>query len=178
MEFKAAICPSCGGKLQLPNDVKTVKCMYCGVDIAVREAVNLSGRVKGYTEAQIQEVEVPTLPNNELFNPYYVWGGVFLLATFLSLGISPVLSAFFAVPTLIIIIVFIIKNKDKESNQENTSNKPKPTMIIYEGLCPYCNSLLVIGAEHQAKDCPICEKRIVIRDSKFYSVDNPISITG
>jgi hypothetical protein len=37
--FKAATCPSCGGALQLPDDRATVKCMYCGVDVIVREAI-------------------------------------------------------------------------------------------------------------------------------------------
>lgn len=39
MNFKAAICPSCGGQLQVPDDRDSVKCMYCGSDIVVREAI-------------------------------------------------------------------------------------------------------------------------------------------
>jgi tetratricopeptide (TPR) repeat protein len=40
MEFKAAICPNCGGELKLPDDKKVLKCMYCGKDIVVEEAIN------------------------------------------------------------------------------------------------------------------------------------------
>lgn len=39
MTFKAAVCPSCGGELQVPDNRDTVKCMYCGTDIIVREAI-------------------------------------------------------------------------------------------------------------------------------------------
>ena len=39
MEFKAAICPNCGGDLQLPDDKKVLKCMYCGKDIIVEDAI-------------------------------------------------------------------------------------------------------------------------------------------
>lgn len=39
MEFKAAICSSCGGQLQVPVDRDSVKCMYCGTDIIVRQAI-------------------------------------------------------------------------------------------------------------------------------------------
>lgn len=39
MTFKAAICPSCGGQLQVPDDRDSVKCMYCGTDIVVRQAI-------------------------------------------------------------------------------------------------------------------------------------------
>ena len=39
MELKAAICPNCGGDLRLPEDKKVLKCMYCGKDIIVSEAI-------------------------------------------------------------------------------------------------------------------------------------------
>jgi len=38
-ELKAAICPYCGGDLRVPEDRTTVKCMYCGKDILVRQAI-------------------------------------------------------------------------------------------------------------------------------------------
>lgn len=41
MGFQAAKCVQCGGALQVPDDRDIVKCMYCGVDIVVREAINL-----------------------------------------------------------------------------------------------------------------------------------------
>lgn len=39
VEFKAAKCPNCGGNLQLPNNIENVKCLYCGSDIIVRDAI-------------------------------------------------------------------------------------------------------------------------------------------
>jgi tetratricopeptide (TPR) repeat protein len=41
MEFVSAKCPQCGGALQVPDDRDNVKCMYCGTDVLVREAINL-----------------------------------------------------------------------------------------------------------------------------------------
>ncbi len=43
MEFQDAKCPNCGGALQLPGDLKTAKCIYCGADIIVRDAINAVG---------------------------------------------------------------------------------------------------------------------------------------
>jgi len=45
MVFKAAICPSCGGSLQVPDDRDSVKCMYCGTDIIVRQAIQAGAGV-------------------------------------------------------------------------------------------------------------------------------------
>lgn len=39
MTFTAAICPSCGGALQVPDDRTVVKCMFCGVDVIVKDAI-------------------------------------------------------------------------------------------------------------------------------------------
>lgn len=39
MEFKPAQCPSCGGSLQLPDDRKSVNCMYCGATVVVNDAI-------------------------------------------------------------------------------------------------------------------------------------------
>ncbi len=39
MGFQAARCPSCAGDIQVPTDRDVVKCMYCGVDVVVREAI-------------------------------------------------------------------------------------------------------------------------------------------
>ncbi len=52
MAFKAAICPSCGGQLQVPDDRDSVKCMYCGSDIIVRQAIQaVSGiNIQNYLE--------------------------------------------------------------------------------------------------------------------------------
>jgi tetratricopeptide (TPR) repeat protein len=41
MAFVAAVCPQCGGNLQVPDDRDIVKCMYCAVDVVVRQAIQL-----------------------------------------------------------------------------------------------------------------------------------------
>src|SRR5688572_19318368 len=50
MTFKPAQCPNCGGALQLPDNVNTVNCMYCGTSIVVREAIQAAalGNVKNW----------------------------------------------------------------------------------------------------------------------------------
>jgi tetratricopeptide (TPR) repeat protein len=39
MTFRPAQCPTCGGSLQLPDDHATVRCLYCGGTVIVREAI-------------------------------------------------------------------------------------------------------------------------------------------
>ena len=39
MELKPAICPFCGADLRLPEDKKVLKCMYCGRDVIVHDAI-------------------------------------------------------------------------------------------------------------------------------------------
>ena len=52
MTLKAAICPSCGGALQVPDDHVDVKCLYCGVDVLVHEdSRSAAGRVKELASA-------------------------------------------------------------------------------------------------------------------------------
>ena len=49
MTFVAAKCPECAGALQVPDDRDTVKCMYCGVDVIVRQAIQLvAGNAKHF----------------------------------------------------------------------------------------------------------------------------------
>ena len=49
MTFVAATCPACAGALQVPDDRDIVKCMYCGVDVVVRQAIKLiSGDVSNF----------------------------------------------------------------------------------------------------------------------------------
>ena len=38
------------------------------------------------------------------------------------------------------------------------------------GKCPYCNSDISVPGNAMATDCPICQKRIKIKDDKFYKV--------
>lgn len=41
MDFQAAKCPSCNGELRIPDDRDIIKCMYCGLDIKVRDVINV-----------------------------------------------------------------------------------------------------------------------------------------
>lgn len=43
MAFEAAKCPNCGANIQVPSDRDVAKCMYCGKDIVVREAIRAGG---------------------------------------------------------------------------------------------------------------------------------------
>src|SRR5256885_16023073 len=52
MKLKAAICPSCGAALQVPDDQADVKCLYCGIDVLVREdSRSDAGRVEALPTA-------------------------------------------------------------------------------------------------------------------------------
>lgn len=53
MAFKAAVCPRCFGDLRVPDDRDVVKCMYCGVDVIVREAIKI----------KVQSADVDNLMN-------------------------------------------------------------------------------------------------------------------
>jgi hypothetical protein len=52
--------------------------------------------------------------------------------------------------------------------------KPKVTIIGYEGHCPYCDTKITLKPDVLGENCPACQKRIVLRDLKFYSVDTPV----
>ena len=41
MKFIPAKCPSCNGELQVPEDKDYVICMYCGVNVKVRDAIKV-----------------------------------------------------------------------------------------------------------------------------------------
>jgi len=60
MAFKAAICPSCGGALQVPENSAEVKCQYCGVDVLVREdAHSETGSVEALPSASRSKTPSP-----------------------------------------------------------------------------------------------------------------------
>jgi len=42
MKFVAARCPACNGELQVPDNKDFIKCMYCGVDVKVRDAISVN----------------------------------------------------------------------------------------------------------------------------------------
>ena len=187
MNFKSALCPSCGGKMQMPDDVSMVKCMYCGVDVIVKEAIRLAltGRVKEFTQATAIEKVIERKPydiendKKQTLIMIAIFGGMgLMLALFVGssekafgiiLGIT-----FFVFLPIILIIRYKSHQKALEAD-EKMKDKP-PTVIVtgYSGQCPYCSSSITLKANVPGDNCRACEKRIVIRDSKFYSVDTPI----
>ena len=40
MEFLKGVCPHCKGELQIPQDRETIICMYCGKELAVKDALS------------------------------------------------------------------------------------------------------------------------------------------
>ncbi len=182
MNFKPALCPSCGGKMQIPNDVNTVKCMYCGVDVIVREAIRLAGRVKGFTQATAIEKIIEWKPfdieSAKKRNYMMIFAsGVLCLSVAIcaggGLGISIVVAYFIFAP----IMYFILTSHLKKIQLANEKMSKKGATVIltgYKGRCPYCDTSISLKANSLGDNCPACHKRIVIRDSKFYSVETPI----
>jgi hypothetical protein len=87
----------------------------------------------------------------------------------------PVFLAVFS--TIIVIVLYVATSGAAKRSAEKMRNEVRPEKILvaYKGLCPYYDSSISIKADVLGDDCPACHKRIVIRDSKFYSVDTPIS---
>lgn len=100
-KFKAATCPNCGGDLQLPTNVESVNCMYCGTEIVVQDTLAKSDDTKdiqtllsmadtaldgsNYEEAcsyynQILEIDLTN---------YYAWSGKAISAAWLSTSQNP-----------------------------------------------------------------------------------------
>lgn len=183
MNFKPAICPSCSGNLQIPNNLKIVKCMYCGLDVIVQEAIQLAGRVKNFTEATaIEKLEerIPfdekqaksssyIIPLNLLLFGFlisFLWGG--------SIGV--ILFIIIAICAVACFIAWRVHIKNLKAESDELMKQPiKADTVGYRGHCPYCDTSIELSSEKLGDDCPACQKRIIIRDSKFYSVDTPIS---
>lgn len=184
MNFKPALCPSCGGKMQIPDDLKTIKCMYCGIDVIVEDAVRLSGRVKEFTQATaVEKLSDEWKPfdieraRKNLFIMLSILGGFGLL---IALCLGGEFGIWMGVTFLVFLpIIYVINNvnlKKTEKADKEMSMKPRHTILVgYKGQCPYCNSSINLKADVLGDNCPACHKRIVIRDSKFYSIDTPIS---
>jgi predicted RNA-binding Zn-ribbon protein involved in translation (DUF1610 family) len=70
MELKPAICPYCGGDLRLPEDKTKVKCMYCGKDIIVRDAIEraIGPTIENYMTLAISARKSEN--NQEAYNYY------------------------------------------------------------------------------------------------------------
>jgi hypothetical protein len=65
MKFLPGTCPQCNGPLQLPTDRESVKCMYCGADIAVSDAIDPGpARIPAAAPTQPLSVPVPSARPN------------------------------------------------------------------------------------------------------------------
>jgi hypothetical protein len=185
MNFKPALCPSCGGKMQMPDDVNTVKCMYCGVDVLVREAIKLAGRTKEFTEATAIEQVIERKPyaietaKKHTFIMIAILGGIglmmFLCAGGFDSAFGVIMGLTFLIVLSVVSVIRYVNFQKAVKAYEKTKNQP-PTKIItgYKGECPYCSTSITLKANAPGDNCRACQKRIVIRDSKFYSVETPV----
>jgi hypothetical protein len=175
MTFKAAQCPNCGGALQVPDDRISVKCMFCGVEIIVREAIRLAaGRVKEFTS--IQPVMSSILVSKAVPpTPKAVSIGM------IGLGVLSGVCALWAMNTKDVqccSVIFLIAAAILVAGGWPKEGKParfKTEQSKWKGACPYCASVISLPCDTLGADCPACAKRIVIRDERFYSVDTPVS---
>jgi DNA-directed RNA polymerase subunit RPC12/RpoP len=164
MTFKAAKCPNCGGALQVPNDRTTVKCMYCGVDIVVQEAIQLAtGRVKGFTEV------TPIRTKQSKGGGIASIGCGGLLVLFAIVSFSQPYDTTFGGMILVGGLVIAVLGISKLSNSIET-------ITALNGVCPYCATPINVPPNLPGTDCPACKKRIVVRGMKFISVDTPVGL--
>ena len=70
MEFKAAKCPSCGGDLQLPTDKERVKCMYCGNDVVIKQAIAASS---GINPSSVRELALAAYQSKNYESSLQKW---------------------------------------------------------------------------------------------------------
>jgi len=176
MVFKAAQCPSCGGALQVPDDRTSVKCMFCGVDIIVREAIRLAaGRVKEFTSV---EPVLSSILVSKAVDPT----PKAMSAVVIGLGVLSGISALYVMSAgknlecyagffLLLGLVLVVAGWPKEGKPARF----KTEHTKWKGACPYCSSVISLPSDTLGADCPACAKRIVIREERFYSVDTPIS---
>ena len=183
MSFKAAMCSNCGGSLQIPSDLDTVKCMYCGGEIIVREAIRLAaGRVREFTEAIAEERiidESKPFPVGDYKRHGYtiivIGSCIGLILILLAGELGLIMGSVILLAALMMGAVHLSKVKKLEEANEAMSKVPPRKLILkYKGQCPYCDASITLPPV-PGVDCPVCNKRIVIRDSKFHSVDTPVS---
>lgn len=173
MSFKAAKCPSCQGALQVPDDMDSVKCMYCGVNVMVRQAIQLAtGKIKESTN---------TTPIMKARKDIFA-GVIFILFGLLFLATENILGAALGLCCLGMAIFLIFNDGDEE--------------IGFTGECPYCSTHLSIlyGSASSLLNrftslspslnangkiigitCTACQNRIVVRDNKLFSIDTTVS---
>jgi hypothetical protein len=87
MKFFPAICPQCNGELQIPEELEFVKCIYCGVDIKVREVLSIKQIINinnilelGFSQIESQDFDganqnFQKILENDIHN-YKAWLGL------------------------------------------------------------------------------------------------------
>jgi hypothetical protein len=163
----------------LPDDRMTVKCLYCGVDVIVREAIQLAaGKVKEFTPALPTESRVeisPEVPATSKAATIVCFGFGALL---LLIGVATIVRAdkqetgagVCGGAVILIALVLFIAGRPKPAKYAQYVKRHSG----WRCECPYCSTVVSLPAKLGA-DCPACNKRIVIRDEKFYSVETPVS---
>lgn len=175
MSFKAAKCPSCLEALQVPDDRDSVKCMYCGVDIMVRQAIQLAaGKIKEFTNAS----PIIKAKGGVVGGVIALLFGLLLLASGNSAGVG------IGTGLLIWAAILLFGSADKIE-------------IGFEGECPYCDthmaimynaiasplvnkfSLLSPSLDTNGKiigiTCTACLNRIVVQGNKLLSIETAVT---
>jgi hypothetical protein len=148
----------------VPDDRESVICMFCGSNIIVQQAIQLAtGRVQTFTTAS----EVERQSNTAGFGIALVVFAVIILLIAISAAantrdISGVLIVVAFSAALVGIGILLIRHKGN------------PTLLGYQGDCPYCGTKINFPVNVIGLDCFACNKRIVYRDRKFLSVDTPV----
>src|SRR4051812_1733986 len=70
MNFIPATCPSCGGSLQVPDNRDQVKCMYCGGNVIVQQAIQLASGVNLKNLMELAQAAVASANFKEAFDYY------------------------------------------------------------------------------------------------------------
>lgn len=171
--------------MQIAADLSTIKCNYCGADVIVRDAVTLAGRVKEFTQAVAVEkvMELKPFDVDEWHKQTAMIAtliGVFGLAAAICVADTKGAGYSVAIPVAVIIVMIIVfrylmLRKLRPSEELQRKNSKSTIVIGYRGQCPYCEHVLTIKATSLGENCPACQRRIVLRDSRFFSVETPIS---
>jgi hypothetical protein len=142
--------------------------MYCGVDVVVRDAIQLAaGRVKESTSATA--ITKP-LGASSCSVVLLTFGGLLLICAFVALrDLELGIALLFVGIALACIVPSFMRLARRHETKE----------IGIEGACPYCGSHVrafhILGVKNPGTDCDACKRRIVISENRFFSVDTPVS---
>ena len=148
-------CSKCGNELK-ENDIF---CNKCGEKV-VKEQQNNIGKVDKSNNEYTEPIKEQT--NRKVVKTIFI--GI-IVTIILYVGftgfwflVNGALDVHFAMKAIIIIIGIGLTLKEIMISMNNS----------YQGKCPYCDSnIRMIG---EAGNCPICQKRIIVKDDKFYKV--------